>query len=177
MAQSNKIVRYKNTHHDYRSSYVYGNTVRQPEVLPKRKKVAQPRRRVKVSAQVRRNRNRATAMNRAYVLFLIFASVCVVTAFMFYLKLQADVVNGAETITKMQRELETITEKNNTDYHEIYEQVDLQKIKTKAVEKLGMVYTSEGHVEEYDCPAGSFVKQYNAIPEDGVLAQSKRVAD
>ncbi len=177
MAQSNKIVRYNNTYNEYRTPYVYGNTVRQPEVLPKRKKVAQPKKTVRVSAQVRKNRNRATAMNKAYVSFLIIAAVCVVTAFMFYLKLQADVVNGAETVTAMQRELENITEKNNTDYHEVYENVDLQKIKTKAVEKLGMVYASEGHVEMYDCPTGGFVKQYNAIPEDGVLAQSRRVVD
>lgn len=158
--------------------YVYGNTVRQPELLPKRKKVAQQHRRpAKISAQVRKNRNRATAMNKAYVSFLIFAAVCVVIAFMFYLKLQADVINGAETITAMQRELETITEKNNTDYHEVYEQVDLHAIKTKAMTELGMVYASEGHVEKYECPVGSFIKQYNDIPEDGVLAQSRHTVD
>lgn len=177
MAQGNKVVRYKNTHNGSRPLYVYGNTVRQPEILPKRRKVAQPKRPVRVSAQVRKNRNRATAMNKAYVSFLITAAVCVVVAFMLYLKLQADVVNGAETITSMQRELENITEKNNTDYHEVYEHVDLQKIKAKAVDEMGMVYASEGNVIEYDCPAGSFVKQYSDIPEDGILAKSKRVAD
>ncbi len=177
MATSSKVVRYKNTHNEYRQPYIYGNTVCQPEVLPKRRNVAQQRKPVRVSARVRRNRNRATAMNKTYVSFLITAAVCVVVAFTFYLKLQTDVIKKAETVTAMQRELENITEQNNTDYHAVYENVDLQKIRDKAINEMGMVYASDGNVIEYEGPAQSLVKQYSTIPEDGILAKSKHVVD
>ncbi len=177
MAARSKVVKYKNAHNEYRQPYVYGNTVRQPEVLPKRRNAVKQKEPVRVSAQVRRNRNRATAMNKAYVSFLITAAVCVVIAFMFYLKLQTGVIKKAETITMMQRELEDITEQNNTNYHAVYENIDLQKIKTKAIDEMGMVYAADGNVIEYECPAECLVKQYSGIPEDGILARSKHVAD
>ena len=38
--------------------------------------------------------------------------------------------------------------------------------------ELGMVYATSDQVIEYDSPSGDYVKQYEGIPEDGVLAQS-----
>ena len=37
-----------------------------------------------------------------------------------------------------------------------------------------MVYASQEQVVEYDNPATDYVKQYENIPEDGVLAQSDK---
>ena len=35
-----------------------------------------------------------------------------------------------------------------------------------------MVYASDSQVIEYDNPTGDYIKQYDQIPEEGVLANS-----
>ena len=47
---------------------------------------------------------------------------------------------------------------------------------TKAMNELGMVYAANGNVVEYDSPTSDYVKQYNEIPSDGILAKSKDVS-
>ena len=60
-----------------RSTYIYGNTVRQAEVMPRRREWEQeaPERQKKVSQQVQKNRKKALHMNPAYVAFLTIAAV------------------------------------------------------------------------------------------------------
>ena len=41
---------------------------------------------------------------------------------------------------------------------------------------MGMVYESQGNVVEYKSPTSDYVKQYEEIPKDGVLAQSRDVS-
>ena len=45
-----------------------------------------------------------------------------------------------------------------------------------AMNELGMVYATSDQVIEYESPSGDYVKQYEGIPEDGVLAQSDKNA-
>ena len=45
----------------------------------------------------------------------------------------------------------------------------------KAVNELGMVYADKDQIVEYDNPNGDYVKQYEEIPDDGMLASSKDV--
>ena len=52
--------------------------------------------------------------------------------------------------------------------------VNLEEIREKAQEELGMVYASPEQVIEYQRPSADYVKQYENIPEDGVLAQSDK---
>ena len=52
--------------------------------------------------------------------------------------------------------------------------VNLEEIRDKAQNELGMVYASPEQIVEYDNPATDYVKQYEDIPEDGVLAQSDK---
>ena len=42
--------------------------------------------------------------------------------------------------------------------------------------EMGMVYESQGNVVEYKSPTSDYVKQYEEIPKDGVLAQSRDVS-
>ena len=109
--------------------------------------------------------------------FLAAAAVCAVILCMMYLKLQSDVMNHSKNITALQSELADLTEANDTAYNAAVDSVNLQEIKDKAMNEMGMVYASEGTVIEYDSPTGSYVKQYSNIPEDGILAQSKDVSE
>jgi hypothetical protein len=55
--------------------------------------------------------------------------------------------------------------------------VNLDEVRTTAIEELGMVYANKDQIVEYDNPTGGYVKQYEVIPEDGVIVSSKDVQD
>jgi hypothetical protein len=42
------------------------------------------------------------------------------------------------------------------------------------INQLGMTYAAADQIVEYDNPASDYVKQYENIPENGVLAQSDK---
>lgn len=156
----------------YRSEYIYGNTVRQPEVLPRRyEEVEQPVRRS--SSQVRKNRKKALFMSPAYVTFLAVAACLTVFVCVQYLQLQTNLRNQSRNITALQRELANLTEENDTAYNVTMDSVNLEEIRNKAMNEMGMVYASDGQVVEYDSPSSDMVTQYENIPEDGILAKSQ----
>lgn len=157
--------------------YVYGSAVQQAEALPKRMPKTRREAPVHVSRQVARNRNRARNINPAYAVFLVAATFCAVFLCVMYLRLQSDVVNHSENITALQEQLADLTEANNTAYNAAVDSVNLEDVRNKAMNEMGMVYESQGTVIEYESPASGYVKQYDSIPEDGVLAQSKDISN
>ncbi|HJD46346.1 MAG TPA: hypothetical protein H9909_05835 [Candidatus Mediterraneibacter norfolkensis] len=162
---------------DRRQLYVYGSTVRQAEVRPERRPQEQPAVPRHASRQVMKNRNRAMSISPAYAVFLVAAAICAVFLCVMYLRLQADVVNRSENITALQEQLADLTEANDTAYNAAADSLNLEEVKDKAMNEMGMVYESQGTVIEYDSPSGSYVKQYDNIPEDGVLAKSRNVSE
>lgn len=162
---------------DRRQFYVYGNAVRQAEAQPERRR--RERRAVpkRVSRQVIKNRNRAMSISPAYAIFLVAAAICAVFLCVMYLRLQADVVSRSENITALQEQLAELTEANDTAYNAAADSLNLEEVKDKAMNDMGMVYESQGTVIEYNSPSGSYVKQYDNIPEDGVLAKSRDVSE
>ena len=75
-------------------------------------------------------------------------------------------------MTAMQEQLADMTEANNTAYNSAADSVNLDTVKERAMNEMGMVYASEGTVVEYESPSGEYVKQYSDIPESGVLAKT-----
>ena len=84
-------------------------------------------------------------------------------------------MSRSENITALQQELTDLTEANDTAYNAATDSVNLEEVRSKAMNELGMVYAAQGTVIEYDSPTSDYVKQYSDIPKDGVLAQSKNV--
>lgn len=153
-------------------AYVFDNIARQPEVPPVQASVGEPEHRQKTSSQVLKNRKRALSMNTAYVVFLACAAIAAVVICFLYLRLQSETVSRSENITALQRELEDLTEKNDTAYQAAADSVNLNTVRDRALNELGMVYASQGRVVSYKNPTTDRVKQYNDIPENGVLAKS-----
>lgn len=157
--------------------YVYGNAVRQAEAVPERapqRRPQQPKKRT--SRQVAKNRNRAMSIGPAYAVFLTAAAVCAVLICMFYLRLQSEVVSRSENVSYLQEQLADLTEANNTAYNAAADSVNLETVRERAMNEMGMVYASGGNVIEYDSPSGDYVKQYSDIPESGVLASAGSVS-
>lgn len=156
-----------------RQMYVYGNTAPKPSYEPERRhdrSPSEPKKRT--SAQVRRNRRQASYMNMAYLVFLTCAAIIALIVCVNYVKIQSSITSRTKNITVLQEELADLKEANNTKYNAVMDSVNLDEIRTKAQEELGMVYASPEEIVVYDSPAMDYVDQCEAIPEDGVLAQS-----
>lgn len=153
-----------------RQTYVYGNTVTKPVYEPEHRERA-PRRRT--SYQVRKNRKKALQMGPGYVLFLATAALIALVVCVGYIKLQASVTSQSKQVTAMQEELAQMREENNTRYNAVMDTVNLEEVRERALE-MGMVYASSNQIITYQSPSADYVKQYESIPEDGVLAQSKK---
>ncbi|MGN1165046.1 MAG: hypothetical protein ACI4S2_01285 [Lachnospiraceae bacterium] len=151
--------------------YVYGNAVPKPANEPK-KRVSKPQK--KVSHQVKRNRRKALRVNQGYVVFLGIAAILALVVCVNYIQLQSKLTSRSKNITAMQKELADMKEENNTRYNAVMDSVNLDEIREKAQKELGMVYASSDQVVEYQSPSSDYVKQYEDIPEDGVLAQSDK---
>ena len=52
--------------------------------------------------------------------------------------------------------------------------MNLEEVRKTAQEKLGMVYATDAQIVEYQKPSSDYVKQYEKIPKEGVLAQSDK---
>ena len=155
--------------------YVYGNTVRQAQEMPERRhhEIEQPKREKKVSSQVKKNRNRALRMNPAYLAFLTLATVVTLVACVWYLQLRAEVSSRSAHITELQQELVEIKEENTTRYNSIVDSVNLEEVRERAIDDLGMVYAKPNQTVTYQNPENDYVKQYEEIPEDGALSDNE----
>ena len=54
-------------------------------------------------------------------------------------------------------------EQNNTKYNSVMDSVNLDEIREKAMNELGMVYPSRSQVIGYDSKESEYVKQYKDI--------------
>ena len=111
-------------------------------------------------------------MNRAYVTFLAVAAIFALILCVNYVQMQSRITSHSKEVSSLQKELADLKEQNNTKYNSVMDSVNLEK----AMNELGMVYATSDQVIEYESPSGDYVKQYEGIPEDGVLAQSDKNA-
>ncbi len=179
MAQRSASARrqsYRYRSSNIRQMYVYGNTVTKPEYEPE-PRVQRPKRSPKASRQVRKNQRNALRMNRAYVGFLTAAAVLILAVCVNYVQMRSEIMDRSENITAMQRELTELKEENNTKYNALMDSVNLEEVRNRAVNQLGMGYAAKEQIVEYDNPTGDYIKQYEEIPADGVLASSADVSD
>ena len=150
-----------------RGMYIYGNTVRQAEVMPQRQE--EPRKehkKKKLDRQILKNRRKAMRMNPAYVMFLSIV-VCV-----WYLQVRAELTSRTEHITELQQELADAKEENTTRYNVVMDSVNLEEVRDRAINDLGMGYATSDQIIEYQNPVNDYVKQYESIPKSGVLGQT-----
>ena len=149
--------------------YIYGNTVRQAEVMPQRHE--EPRKehkKKKLDRQILKNRRKAMRMNPAYVMFLSIAAVAALVVCVWYLQVRAELTSRTEHITELQQELADAKEENTTRYNS----VNLEEVRDRAINDLGMGYATSDQIIEYQNPVNDYVKQYESIPKNGVLGQT-----
>jgi cell division protein FtsL len=129
-----------------KNEYQYGTTVMAPLWDPQ---LDTPRKK-KLSNQTRKNREKATYMNFAYVCFLTIALLLAATVLISYVQMKADLTNYSSDISKLKAELNNLRMANEEAYNRIQNSIDLEEIKRIAIGKLGMTFPEEGQVVTYD---------------------------
>lgn len=154
--------------------YVYGNVVPKTDYDPVRR-TREPERRTS-SKNARQNQKRKTAlhMSRRYVMFLAVASVVALIICINYVSMQSRITSRSRHISTLQAELASLKEENNTKYNSVMDSVNLDEVRERAINDLHMTYATPDQVVEYEKASDDYVKQYESIPKDGVLAQSDK---
>lgn len=156
-----------------KSYYVSGNTVRElnpkpvrrEQYRPSKEELEQQKRKKSRRNAARRNRERALHMNRGYVAFLTICVAVSAFASVTYIQLQSDVSARMRRISTLERQIADMKADNDAKYKEVTTSVDLNEIKDRAVNQLGMKYAAEEQIIYYTIDNNNFMDQYSEIPE------------
>lgn len=112
-----------------------------------------------------RNQAKALRMSKSYVVFLTMA----VTVFGIfcgaYIKLQSDVTARMKKIASLESQVTDLKADNDEAYKRINTAVDLDAIKAKAIDELGMFYATQDQIVYYSVDKTDYMNQYNEIPQ------------
>lgn len=138
-----------------------GNTVRKIQAIPQEEPEVRPVRRT-----TSRNRARTRAMSRGYVMFLAVVSAAALFMCVRYLQMKsADHDTRPKEIATAESELSQLKADNDALYNSVISSVDLEKIKDKAMNELGMTYPQEDQIYQFDTAGNSYVRQYKDVPD------------
>lgn len=140
-----------------RESYVYGNTAR---ALRPVSDVQSPR---KLKSKSRKNIDKDTSMNPAFMLFLTAAMVVTGFVCIRYIELQSTVTSYVDKISAMEIELDGLRAENDDYESRIKGAVGLENIKKRAMDDLGMSYASDDQIVVYESDGTDYVRQFVSI--------------
>ena len=149
-----------------------GNTVRKIQAIPQEEPEVRPVRRT-----TSRNRARTRAMSRGYVMFLAVVSAAALFMCVRYLQMKSAITTQTKEIATAESELSQLKADNDALYNSVISSVDLEKIKDKAMNELGMTYPQEDQIYQFDTAGNSYVRQYKDVPDTtkyGGCVQRKR---
>ena len=133
-----------------------GNTVRKIQVIPQEEPVRRT---------TSRNRARTRAMSRGYVMFLAVVSAAALFMCVRYLQMKSAITTQTKEIATAESELSQLKADNDALYNSVISSVDLEKIKDKAMNELGMTYPQEDQIYQFDTAGNSYVRQYKDVPD------------
>ena len=154
--------------------YVRGNAVRrlnaEPAYQPKKpERVLTPEEEhAKRQRQIasRRNRERAQSMNLGYVVFLAAATLVCAIACGVFIFLQTNISTNMKAVADLQTQVTDLKERNDAVEKNIETSVDLEQIKQKAINDLGMKYPAADQVITYSVESSDYMNQYGNVPEN-----------
>lgn len=177
-----RMTRTRETSNSYDTNYYLdGNAVRKLLQEPdeeelKRRQIEEEQRRAlafaeSVSASEKKKRHRHTKiksapMNKLYIGAMVIAITVLCIVSMGYVKLQSDMTNHINQISKLQNELNDLKLSNDELHTQIMSEIDLEQIRSIAINELGMKYAKEGQVVTYSSEGNDFVRQYSDIPDE-----------
>ncbi len=154
------------SHTDHRT-YIEGNTVRKLETLPEYapKEREERKREQRVDRATRANRQRALQMGPGYVMFLAVAVVITLGIGALYVQLQSDITGRMRNVSALKNQLLDLKTDNDAALRRVEASVNLDEIRNRAINELGMVYPEQGQIEYFEVKNNDYMNQYQDIPE------------
>ena len=142
--------------------YVDGNTVRKAEEVlrPKRPEHHD----TYIDRRTKSNRQREHMLDGRAVVYMSLSLVLVALAASFYLYMRSTVSGEREKIASLEDEYIELQSSNDSIQKELDTSVDLNKIKKKAINKLGMQYPKKNQIVYYSVESDDYMEQYENIP-------------
>ena len=194
MARSNRAEtarRRKNNARVNRGMYVEGKTVRRIAEVPDRRRqpgrqqpgrrkqtdrnrrsvqaapapAAVPKQKRQLSEAAQKNRQKATAMNWGFVVFLAVVCTAILFCSVNYLRYKSEITARMRSVANLEEELAQLKEDNDAYYSQVTSNVDLNQIKKTAIGRLGMRYPSDDQTVSYSTSGNSYVRQYQDVPD------------
>lgn len=146
--------------------YVDGNTVRELEPARRsREDIERIQRQKKRRNAARRNREKNLVINRTYALFLAVCVILSVMAAVVLIRTQASISTHLRNISSVESKLTDLKLDNDAKNKALNTSINLNEIKTRAMEELGMKYPTEDQVIYYSVESDNFMDQYRDIPK------------
>ena len=115
------------------------------------------------SEEVVRNRKKALAVNRAYVIFLTFIAAATVLMCVHYLRLKETITAQVSANEKLESRLFSLRSENDALLECIDNEINWDYIRDVAVNKLGMKYATEEQIVWYNTDDSYYMKQYRDV--------------
>lgn len=158
-------------------TYIDGNVAREFQAQRRKEQVHQEfveqqeeererrrrQRQARVAAQ--RNRERALQISPGYVLFLTATMAIMVGVFACYLQLQSELNKSVQNVAVLETELLDLRNDNDSERKKIANSVNLDTIRQRAMDELGMIYPQKDQVEYFEVDNDDYMNQYEDIPE------------
>ena len=162
----------KTSYRNDRDVYVYGSAAAQREY--EREAEKQRRRERADKRQINRIRRDEDRMRRIFSAYIISLVLILMSVGIVDLQIRSRVKEKTDHIDVMRQELSEKIEENTTKYNVIIDSVNLDEVREKAINDLGMTSAGKDQIMEYNETDGGYIKQYEEIPEEGVLTESEK---
>lgn len=159
---------------DTRGYYTEGNAARQLEVMPampdyreeiKKRKLAEEQAESKRQKRVARvQQERALRANRRYAIFLTMGAVIFAIFAGAFINIQSENTTRMKKIASLESQIANLKAENDEAVKRINTAIDLDAIKTTALDELGMFYATEEQIVYYTVEKDDYMNQYIEIP-------------
>ena len=158
-------------------AYIDGNAARELASAQRKEQVHQEfverqeiekeqrRRQRQARAAVQKNQERALQISPGYVAFLTVTMAVMVMVFACYLQLQSDLNKSVQNVAALEKEILNLKNDNDAAQKKISNCVDLENIRQRAMNELGMVYPQKEQIEYFEVEEDDYMNQYESIPE------------
>lgn len=103
-------------------------------------------------------------MTRAMVIGIAFLCVIVVASCVLYLRQRETLTHEVRQNEKLASSLTTLKSENDALYESVTGSIDWDKVRDKAINKLGMKYATDDQIIWYNTEGNSYIRQYQKVP-------------
>ena len=104
-------------------------------------------------------------MGPGYVMFLAVAVVITLGIGALYVQLQSDITGRMRNVSALKNQLLDLKTDNDAALRRVEASVNLDEIRNRAINELGMVYPEQGQIEYFEVKNNDYMNQYQDIPE------------